>query len=317
MILATLKDGTRDGRLIVVSAKRDRYSFAPVPSLREALERWNVVADELASVSEFPELLDPSMLSSPLPRSWQWLDASAFKSHGDLMDQVLGIKKPAADFPLMYQGASDCFIGPFDDVPFVSEDLGIDFEGEFAVIVDEVPMGVSREEASGLIRLVVLVNDWSLRALAGAEMKTGFGWISAKPHCSMAPFAVSPNELGSAWRRSRVCLDLHVDWNGRRFGRANGEPMEFGFDELIVRAARTRRLSAGTVIGSGTVSNKNFRQVGSSCIAERRGIEIVDTGEASTDYMRFGDRVRLEAIGSEGDSPFGCIEQRVVSGTIR
>jgi fumarylacetoacetate (FAA) hydrolase len=212
----------------------------------------------------------------------------------------------------MYQGLSDRFLGPGDDVPIPDESMGIDFEGEFGVIVDAVPMGTSPEAASGHIKLVVQINDWSLRALAGAEMKTGFGWIHAKPACAMAPFAVTPDELGNAWRDGRVCLDLFVDWNGERFGAANGAPMAFGFHELVAHAARTRDLVPGTVIGSGTVSNANFREVGSSCIAERRGIELVDHGEARTPFMRFGDLVRMEAKFPEGGSPFGAIEQRVI-----
>ncbi|WP_114950958.1 fumarylacetoacetate hydrolase family protein [Sphingosinicella terrae] len=314
MILATLKDGTPDGRLILVSPSHDRYAPAPVATLQQAIERWDSVAPELSRIGDFPDALDPRRLAAPLPRAWQWLDASAYPAHGDLMDKVFGIEKPKIDFPLMYQGASDRFYGPNDDVPFPSEDLGIDFEGEFGVIVDAVPMGTSAEAAMGHLKLIVQINDWSLRALAGPEMRTGFGWVWAKPHCSMAPFAVTPDELGEQWRDGRVCLDLHVDWNGERFGAANGAPMQYGFHELVARAARTRALVAGTVIGSGTVSNANFRDVGSSCIAERRGIEIVDSGEARTGFMRFGDRVRMEARTRDGRSLFGVIDQRVVGG---
>jgi fumarylacetoacetate (FAA) hydrolase len=214
--------------------------------------------------------------------------------------------------PLMYQGMSDRFYGPTEDVPFPAEDLGIDFEGEFGVIVDAVPMGIPAEDAMHHIKLVVLINDWSLRSLAGPEMKTGFGWIQAKPASSMAPFAVTPDELGAHWRDGRVCLDLAVDWNGQVFGRANGSEMEYGFHELVAHAARTRALCAGTVVGSGTVSNANFRNVGSSCIAERRGIEIVDEGVARTGFMRFADRVRMEAFGDNGNTVFGAIDQKIV-----
>jgi fumarylacetoacetate (FAA) hydrolase len=228
------------------------------------------------------------------------------------MARVFGRKDDQRERPLMYQGMSDRFYGPHDDVPFPDESLDIDFEGEFGVITDEVPMGTSAAQALGHIKLLVQINDWSLRALAPEEMKTGFGWVQAKPACSMAPFAVTPDELGTNWRNGRVCLDLIVDWNGRRFGAANGEPMGFGFHDLVAHAARTRRLVAGTVIGSGTVSNENFRDIGSSCIAERRGIEIVDEGAARTRYMRFGDTVRMEARGSDGQTPFGAIEQKVV-----
>jgi fumarylacetoacetate (FAA) hydrolase len=191
------------------------------------------------------------------------------------------------------------------------EDLDIDFEGEFGVIVDRAPMGIDASAAMQHIKLVVLINDWSLRALAGAEMKTGFGWVQAKPASSMAPFAVTPDELGEHWRDGRVCLDLAVDWNGQPFGRANGREMECGFHHLVAHAARTRVLCAGTVIGSGTVSNADYRRVGSSCIAERRGIEIVDTGSARTPFMHFYDGVRMETFTDDGRTLFGAIDQQV------
>lgn len=312
MRLATLRDGTRDGRLVVVSPDGFSCAAAPVATLQEALEAWDEVAPQLQAIAAFPDALDAAAIMAPLPRAWQWLDGSAFQSHGDLMDAVLGITKPKTDVPLMYQGTSDKFYGPTDDVRFTDEALGIDFEGEFGVIVDFVPMGTSAADAMGHIRLVVQINDWSLRTLAGPEMKTGFGWVQAKPPCGMAPFAVTPDELGDAWQRGRVCLDLLVDWNGKRFGAANGEPMGHGFHELVAHAARTRDLVAGTVIGSGTVSNPNFREIGSSCIAERRGIEVIDEGAARTEFMRFGDTVRMEAVDTAGRAPFGALEQKVV-----
>ncbi len=312
MRLATLRDGTKDGRLIVVSPDGAAFAAAPVGTLQEAMERWTEVLAQLAAIGDFPETLDPAQLAAPLPRAWQWLDGSAFQSHGDLMDAVLGITKPKTDMPLMYQGTSDQFYGPRDDVRFNDEALGIDFEGEFGVIVDAVPMGISAADAAAHIRLVVQINDWSLRTLAGPEMKTGFGWVQAKPPCGMAPFAVTPDELGANWRNGRVCLNLNVDWNGQRFGAANGEPMGHGFPELVAHAARTRDLVAGTVIGSGTVSNPNFRQIGSSCIAERRGIEVLDQGEPKTAFMAFGDTVRMEAVDATGRAPFGALEQKVV-----
>jgi len=313
MRLATLRNGGKDGQLIVLSPGGDHYAPAPVATLQEAMERWDEVAPALAAIADFPHPLDPAALAAPLPRAWQWLDGSAFESHGALMDQLLGISPEKTGLPLMYQGLSDRFYGPQDDVPMADEALGIDFEGEFGVIVDAVPMGTSAEEAMKHIRLIVQINDWSLRALAGPEMKTGFGWVQAKPACSMAPFAVTPDELGDAWRNGRVCLDLIVDWNGERFGAANGEPMGFGFHELVAHAARTRDLVAGTVIGSGTVSNPNFREIGSSCIAERRGIEVVDEGAPRTGFMKYGDRVRMEGRTADGRAPFGVIDQRVVA----
>lgn len=312
MRLATLRDGTRDGRLVVVSPDGQRCAPAPVATLQAALEAWEDAAPQLVAIAAFPDALDPAAIMAPLPRAWQWLDGSAFQSHGDLMDAVLGITKPKTDMPLMYQGTSDTFYGPHDNVRFNDEALGIDFEGEFGVIVDFVPMGISAADAMGHIKLIVQINDWSLRTLAGPEMKTGFGWVQAKPPCGMAPFAVTPDELGDAWRNGRVCLDLLVDWNGQRFGAANGEPMGHGFHELVAHAARTRDLVAGTVIGSGTVSNPNFREIGSSCIAERRGIEVIDEGTARTEFMRFGDTVRMEAVDKAGRAPFGALEQKVV-----
>jgi len=312
MRLATLNKGDRDGRLIVISPDGGYYAPAPVATLQEAMENWEEVAPALAAIADFPEPLDPDAVMAPLPRAWQWLDGSAFESHGALMDRVIGIVPEKTGLPLMYQGLSDRFYAARQDVPMPDESLGIDFEGEFGVIVDEVPMGISADEAMKHIRLVVQINDWSLRALAGPEMKTGFGWVQAKPACSMAPFAVTPDELGEAWRNGRVCMELLVDWNGKRFGAANGEPMGFGFHELVAHAARTRTLVAGTVIGSGTVSNENFREVGSSCIAERRGIEIVDEGAPRTAFMKYGDRVRMEGRMADGRAPFGVIDQQVV-----
>jgi fumarylacetoacetate (FAA) hydrolase len=213
--------------------------------------------------------------------------------------------------PVMYQGASDDFLGPHDDVPLPDEAHGIDFEGEFGVIVDDVPMGCTPAVALTRVRLLVQLNDWSLRALGPHEMKTGFGFLQAKPSTAFAPLAITPDELGEAWRDGRVQLPLHVHWNGRRFGEPDGGEMNFGFGDLIAHAARTRRLRAGTEIGSGTVSNV-ARAAGSACIAERRVIEMIDEGRAGTAFMRFGDRVRMAATDPQGGTPFGVIDQRVV-----
>jgi fumarylacetoacetate (FAA) hydrolase len=310
MRLATLKNSTPDGQLVIVSPDGKACALAPVATLQQALENWNLIAPQLAAAKTFDQTLDG--LAAPLPRAWQWLDGSVFASHGALMDKMLGIDKPPVDFPLMYQGVSDKFYGPTDDVIMPDEALGIDFEGEFGIITDFVPMGTSAADAMAHIKLIVQINDWSLRTLAGPEMKTGFGWVQAKPPCSMAPFACTPNELGDAWKNGRVCMDLLVDWNGKRFGAANGEPMGYGFHELVAHAARTRNLVAGTVIGSGTVSNENYREIGSSCIAERRGIEMVDEGAAHTEFMRFGDTVRMQGTMADGRAPFGVIDQKVV-----
>jgi fumarylacetoacetate (FAA) hydrolase len=313
MRLATLKNGTPDGRLVMVSPDGTHCADAPVATLQAAMENWDAVVPQLAAITHFDQPLDPGQIAAPLPRAWQWLDGSAFAAHGALMDKVIGIEPLKTERPLMYQGVSDTFYGPTDSIPMASEELGIDFEGEFGVIVDAVPMGTSATDAMKHIRLIVQINDWSLRTLAGPEMKTGFGWVQAKPPCGMAPYAVTPDELGDQWRDGRVCLDLLVDWNGKRFGAANGEPMGHGFHELVAHAARTRSLVAGTVIGSGTVSNENYREIGSSCIAERRGIEIVDDGAPRTDFMRFRDTVRMEGKMADGRAPFGVLEQKVVS----
>ncbi|MEP0201753.1 MAG: fumarylacetoacetate hydrolase family protein [Halioglobus sp.] len=318
MKLASIDNSSRDGCLAVVSQDGARYLPAGeiVPCLQEMLENWTELAPILASLSEQLDqgggksLQDVNILS-PLPRAWQWLDGSAFKSHGDLMEKVFGIDPVPQDNPLMYQGMSHRFISATDDVEFLREEDDIDFEGELGIITDDVPMGISAEAAMDHIKLIVQINDWSLRRLAPAEMKTGFGWIRAKPACSMAPFAVTPDELGDAWQDGRVHLPLTVDWNGERFGNAQAGVMDIGFHELIAHAAATRDLCAGTVIGSGTVSNENFREIGSSCIAERRGIEIVDEGKPRTNFMQFGDRVRMEVCGPDGSSVFGAIEQSV------
>ena len=322
MKLASLYDGSPDGALVIISRDGNRYVTAEgfAATLQHALEHWDAIAPELHALSDAlnanaaaGEPLLGKRIAAPLPRAWQWLDGSAFESHGDLMDKVLGVEIEKTGRPLMYQGVSNQFYGPNDDVVVPSEELGIDFEGEFGIITDAVPMGVSPQDAMSHIKLIVQINDWSLRKLAGPEMKTGFGWVQAKPPCSMAPFAVTPDELGAAWTDGRVHLNLAVNWNGKRFGNAHGGPMGHGFHELVAHAAFTRKLVAGTVIGSGTVSNTNYREIGSSCIAERRGIEIVDQGEPKTPFMQFGDSVRMEARTAEGNVLFGAIDQKVVS----
>ena len=322
MRLATLQSDSRDGRLVAVS--RDGSRFLAVgdaaPNLLAAIEDWDALGVTMQEIahrldSGEGETLDPSRCAAPLPRSWQWLDGSAFSTHGELMQIAFGLDPIESEKPLMYQGMSDRFYGPTDDVPLPSMEHGIDFEGEFGVIVDHVPMGTSAADAMKHIRLIVQINDWSLRAIAPVEMKTGFGWVQAKPACSMAPFAVTPDELGDGWKDGRVRLDLEIDWNGKRFGAANGREMDVGFHELVAHAAYTRDLVAGTVIGSGTVSNADYAKVGSSCISEVRAIEMIrDKGPASTPFMAFGDTIRMEGRGLEGGSPFGVIRQKVVQG---
>ena len=319
MKLATLKDGTPDGRLVIVNNDGTRYAEAQAATtMQAAIENWEGVAAllgiEAAAVENSGAALDKSTLAAPLPRAWQWLDGSAFTTHGELMQIAFHMDPVPTDRPLMYQGISNQFYGPYDDIPFRSEADGIDFEGEFGVIVDEVPMGISSEAALSHIKLIVQINDWSLRAIAPIEMNTGFGWVQAKPPCSVAPFAVTPDELGDAWKGGRVCLDLAIDWNGKRFGNASGREMAFGFHELVAHAARTRSLCAGTIIGSGTVSNASYREVGSSCISERRAIEIIDTGSASTAFMANRDNIDMEARTVDGNMLFGPISQMIVSG---
>jgi fumarylacetoacetate (FAA) hydrolase len=322
--LATLDNGTRDGRLVIVSRDHKRFMDAGsiAPTLQDALDRWSEVEPQLqalaallaAGEAEGTSDFRPGDALAPLPRAWQWLDGSAYESHAELMQKVFNMDPTPKDRPLMYQGVSDTFYAATADVPMPSEADGIDFEGEFGVIVDAVPKGVTSEEAAKHIRLIVQINDWSLRTLAPIEMKTGFGWVQAKPPCAAAPVAVTPDELGVFWRDGRVDLPLVVDFNGERFGAAQGYPMAFSLPELVAHAARTRNLVPGTIIGSGTVSNEDYREVGSSCIAERRGIEVIDEGAARTAFMKFGDRVRMEAKLPDGTPLFGVIDQRVVQG---
>lgn len=324
MKLATLRDGSRDGCLLVVSRdlRRAVRAASVAPTLLSALESWSAAAPALETLSASLNAgsavdafdLDVTQLAAPLPRTWQWLDASAFHSHGDLMQQAFKLAPIEGRLtrPLMYQGGSDDFLGPRDDLPFPSEQDGIDFEAEVAVIVDGVPMGTPTARALSHVKLLVLANDASLRVLAPVEMKTGFGWVQAKPSTSFSPVAVTPDELGPAWRTGRVCLPVRVHWNGSEFGNPDASAMGFGFHDLIAHAAYSRNLSAGTIIGSGTISNESYRTVGSACIAEKRGIEMVDTGQPITPYMKFGDRVRIEMLDEQGRTIFGAIDQRVV-----
>ena len=325
MRLATLKDGSLDGRLVVV-ARDGRHAAAPagLPSLLHALQHWDQAAPELAALQDALETgrapgrfdFDPTACAAPLPRCPQWLDGSAFLNHSNLMDQAFDKPPPPLvdSVPMMYQGASDDFLGPHDDIPLPSEADGIDFEGEFGVVTGPVPMGVTPERALACIRLVVQINDWSLRALGPHEMKTGFGFLQAKPSTAFAPVAVTPDELGAGWHDGRVQLRLHVQWNGQRFGEPHGGEMHFHFGQLIAHAARTRRLTAGCIVGSGTVSNR-ARSAGSACISERRVIEKIDLGDIRTGFMKFGDRVRMQAMfDDDRPGPFGVIEQRVCAG---
>ncbi|WP_370307451.1 fumarylacetoacetate hydrolase family protein [Sphingobium abikonense] len=312
MRLATLDNGTPDGTLVVVSRDAERCLRAE-RTMQQAIEDWRQAERVLRSLASRlddgeGEELDHGRLLAPLPRAWQWLDGSAFPQHGDLMQQAFNLPPIETDRPLMYQGLSDRFLAGHADVPLPSEADGIDFEGEYGVITDAVPMGVTPQQAMAHIRLVILINDWSLRAIAPVEMKTGFGWVQAKPACAAAPFALTPDALGEAWKDGRVQLPLHVTLNGQWFGHPHGGEMAFGFHDLVAHAARTRDLVAGTIIGSGTVSNAEYAKVGSACVSERRAIEMIDSGAPQTPFMRFGDRIRLEAEGGI----FGAVDQTVV-----
>ena len=332
MKLATLKNGTRDGRLVVVSRDLTRYTDASflVPTLQAALDDWRRIAPHLEALAESlehgavpTERFHEHDAASPLPRAYQWADGSAYVNHVELVRKARGAEMPQTFWtdPLMYQGGSDAFLGPRDPILIADEAFGIDMEGEVAVIVDDVPMGASPDEAREAIRLVMLVNDVSLRGLIPAELGKGFGFFQSKPSSAFSPVAVTPDELGDAWDGGKVSLPLMVDLNGKPFGRADaGVDMTFDFPTLIAHAAKTRPLCAGAIIGSGTVSNKldggpgkpvAEGGVGYSCIAEIRMIETIETGEAQTPFMRFGDTVRLEMKDKAGHSVFGAIEQTV------
>lgn len=316
MRFATLRDGSPDGALVVVSADGARALYTGT-SLIAAIAQWDAhlpAFDALAArlAAGEGEPFDTGALMAPMPRSWQWLDGSAFGQHGELMQIAFNQPPIETDRPLMYQGLSDRFYGPNDPVPFRNEAEGIDFEGEIGVIVDAVPMGTSAAEAARHIRLVVQINDWSLRAIAPIEMKTGFGWIQAKPACAMAPFAVTPAALGPDWADDRFVGDLLVMRGAERFGLVNGAQMAFSFAELIAHAAHSRDLVAGTIIGSGTVSNAEYATRGSACISERRAIEIIADGAPTTPFLHFGERVRMEGRTRDGASPFGVLDQQVV-----
>lgn len=320
MKLASLKDGTRDGQLCVVS--KDLSKFLIVSdvclTLQAALERWDDVKDELKQ--EYDQLcgglrgerFDPALFHSPLPRAYQWADGSAYVNHVELVRRARGAEMPESFWtdPLMYQGGSDCFLGPRD--PIVADEAwGIDFEGELAVITGDVPMGASEAVCESAIRLVMLVNDVSLRNLVPAELSKGFGFFQSKPPTAFSPVAVTLDELGHTWHEGRVHLPLTVRLNEEEVGNPEaGEDMVFSFPRLIQHAAKTRPLCAGTIIGSGTVSNKDTSR-GIACLAERRMLEIIETGSAKTPFMGSGDRVEIEMLGDDGQNIFGTIDQEV------
>jgi fumarylacetoacetate (FAA) hydrolase len=327
--LASLKQGGRDGTLVVVSRDLFRAVAVPdiAPTLQAALDDWAECAPRLAEISrllgagQLSETIPfvPEDAASPLPRAYQWADGSAYLYHAELVRKARKAEMPQSLYsdPLMYQGGSDSFIGPRDDILAADEAWGIDLEAEVAVITDDVVMGVDAAAAARHIMLVVLVNDVSLRNLIPAELAKGFGFFHAKPATAFSPVAVTPDELGTAWDRRTVHLPLVSHINGKLLGRPNaGTDMNFDFPTLIAHAARTRELEAGSIIGSGTVSNRD-PAAGSSCLAERRMIETIAGGQPTTQFLKFGDRVRIEMLDSAGNSIFGAIEQTVVKAPAR
>lgn len=323
MKLATLKAGGRDGTLVVVS--RDLKAAVVVgeiaPTLQLVLDNWDTLAPRLEDVYERLNAgamkdtfdLDPADLAAPLPRAYQWLDGSAYLPHVERVRKARGAEMPPEFLhdPLMYQGCSDSFIGPRDAVLVADEAYGIDFESEVTVVTDDVPMGVSAAEAAGHIKLLMLVNDVSLRNLIPAELGKGFGFLQSKPASAFSPVAVTPDELADAWRDSKVHLPLVTHLNGEQFGNPEcGEDMQFSFAQLLAHAAKTRFLAAGTVLGSGTIANKDTTR-GASCLAEKRMLEIIADGKPTTPFMSFGDRVRIEMFDGAGESIFGAIDQEV------
>lgn len=324
MKLASLNHG-RDGELVVVNSSFTMMASAIdiVPTLQFALDEWEDVQADLHELYEALEAgdvedamaYDPSILASPLPRAFQWVDGSAYVTHVELVRKARGAEMPPSFWtdPLMYQGASDSFLGPVQAIEMADVSWGIDFEAEVAVITGDVPMGVAASDALQYIRLVVLVNDVSLRNLIPNELAKGFGFFQSKPASAFSPVAVTPEMLGDAWQGGKLHLPLITHLNGQLFGKPNaGVDMTFHFGELIAHAAKTRHLCAGTIVGSGTVANKNHTEVGSSCLAERRMIETLEHGAPKTPFMQFGDRVKIEMLDADGKSIFGAIEQEVV-----
>jgi len=326
--LASLKNG-RDGELVVVSRdlKTCRSAGSIAPTLQYALDNWDDAAAGLeaiaAQVEPGDDAFDPAACASPLPRCYQWADGSAYVNHVELLRQARGAEMPQSFWtdPLMYQGGSDSFIGPRDAIRIASEDWGLDFEAEVAVVTGDVPIGVVAADAAQYVQLVMLVNDISLRNLIPTELAKGFGFFQSKPSSAFSPVAVTPEELGNAWQDAKIHLPLLSFVNGEAFGKPEaGIDMTFDFGQLIAHASRTRPLAAGTIIGSGTVSNKldagparpiSAGGVGYSCLAELRTIETIETGLPKTPFLEFGDRVRIEMLDAAGASIFGAIDQVV------
>jgi fumarylacetoacetate (FAA) hydrolase len=332
MKLATYRDGSRDGQLVLVSRDLStaHYATGIADRMQQVLDDWGFLSPQLQDLYEalnggkarhaFP--FDSAQCMAPLPRAYQWADGSAYLNHVELVRAARNAEVPASYYtdPLMYQGGSDDFLGPCDDVIVASEEYGIDFEAEIAVVTGDVPMGSTPERALDGIRLALLANDVSLRNLIPAELAKGFGFLQSKPATAFSPVAVTLDELGEAWQQGRLDLTLQSTWNGRRVGMCEAGPeMTFHFGQLIAHICKTRNVRAGSIVGSGTVSNKGAARPdgkiewtkGYSCIAEKRAIETIQDGKPSTDYMKFGDTIRIEMKGRDGQSIFGAIDQKI------
>ena len=331
MKLATYKDGSRDGQLVVVSRDLStaHYATGIANKMQQVLDDWGFIAPQLVDLYETLNLgkarhafpFDPAMCMAPLPRAYQWADGSAYINHVELVRAARGAEVPDSFYkdPLMYQGGSDDFMGAQDDVVCASEDFGIDFEAEIAVITADVPMNSTPDEALEGIRLVMLANDMSLRNLIANELAKGFGFVQSKPATAFSPVAVTLDEFGDAWDNGRLNLTVQSTWNGRKVGMCEAGPeMTFHFGQLIAHICKTRNVRAGSVVGSGTVSNQGIEVKGKkewpkgySCIAEKRAIETILDGKPSTEFMKYGDTIRIEAKGVDGQSVFGAIDQKI------
>ena len=327
MKLATYKDGSRDGQLVVVSRDLSsaHYATGIANRMQQALDDWGFMAPQLQDLydalnsgkARHAFAFDPAQCMAPLPRAYQWVDGSAYINHVELVRKARNADMPPSFYtdPLMYQGGSDDFLGPCDDVLVPSEDFGIDFEAELAVVTGDVPMGATPAQALESVRLVMLVNDVSLRNLIAPELAKGFGFLQSKPATAFSPVAVTLDELSvngeSAWDQGRIHLTVQSTWSGRKVGMCEAGPeMTFHFGQLIAHLCKTRNVRAGSIVGSGTVSNKDWSH-GYSCIAEKRAIETIEDGKPKTEYMRFGDTIRIEVKGKDGQSVFGAIAQTV------
>lgn len=323
MKLATLKNGTRDGRLVVVSRdlRQAVDATALAPTLQAAIERWDQTAPALQALYEQLNAgrassafgFEARQAMAPLPRAYQFIDASAFLNHGDIMERAFDLKvDKIPGVPILVPRQGDDFRGPCDDYEFPSEADNADFEGEIGVITDDLPMGTPAAEAERHIKLFVLFNDVSMRAHLTRELKLGFGFVLAKPATVFAPVAVTPDEFGDAWRDSRVHLDLHVHRNGEPFGHPSGAEMDFGFGEMLAHIAYNRQLRAGMLLGSGTFSNAHYKSVGSACLAERRAVEVLEHGAPTSPWLHFGERMRFEMFDAQGQSIFGAVDHTMV-----